>query len=446
MVKPMKKPTGFANLDLSNYWLPFTPNRRYKSAPIMLSSAEGMYYKTENGDKLLDGTAGLWCCNVGHGRRQIAEAVKNSLMQLDYASSFLVSHPQAFELSERLCDLAPDGFNRVFFTNSGSEAVDTALKIALAYHQARGEEQRTLFIGREKGYHGVNFGGTSVGGIDNNRKQFTKNLLNVDYLPHTLDIERNAFIRGLPEHGKEYAESLLKIINSHKASSIAAVIVEPVIGAGGVIPPPKGYLKRLREICDQHGILLIFDEVITAFGRVGNAFAAERFNVTPDIITIAKGLTSGTIPMGAVILKQKFYDAFMEGPEDTIEFFHGYTYSGHPSACAAALATLDIYENENLFQRTIDLSSIWEDALHSLKDLTRVKDIRNFGLLGGIDLSADTDTLGQIGYKVFRACLDKGVLVRGAGDSILLSPPLIIEEDQIDKIVTTLKTVIKELN
>lgn len=334
----------------------------------------------------------------------------------------------------------------MFYTNSGSEAVDSALKIALAYHQVRGEGKRTLFIGREKAYHGVNFGGTSVGGIENNRKQFNNNLLDVDHLPHTLNIERNAFSRGLPEYGKEYAESLLKIINLHDATSIAAVIVEPVVGAGGVIPPPKGYLKRLREVCDQYGILLIFDEVITAFGRVGKAFAAERFNVTPDIITIAKGLTSGTIPMGAAILKQEIYDAFMEGPEDKIEFFHGYTYSGHPASCAAALATLDIYKDEDLFQRTIDISHIWEDALHSLKDLSRVIDIRNFGLLGGIDLQADTDASGQFGYKVFRACLEKGVLVRAAGDAILLSPPLIIEEDQIDQIATTLKTVIKKLN
>jgi beta-alanine--pyruvate transaminase len=412
----------------------------------MLHSAEGMYYKTGNGDKILDGTAGLWCCNVGHGRRQIAEAVHKSLIHLDYAPSFLVSHPQAFQLSERLCALAPDGLNRVFYTNSGSESVDTALKIALAYHLVRGDEQRTLFIGREKSYHGVNFGGTSVGGIINNRKQFNNNLLRVDHIPHTLDIERNAFSRGLPKYGKEYADSLEKVISLHDASTIAAVIVEPIVGAGGVIPPPEGYLKRLREICDQYGILLIFDEVITGFGRVGKAFAAERFGVTPDIITTAKGLTGGTIPMGAVILKQEIYDAFMEGPEDQIEFFHGYTYSGHPVCCAAALATLDIYKDENLFQRTIDIAPIWEDAMHSLKDISRVIDIRNFGLLAGIELQSDTEVLGQSGYKVFRDCMEKGVLVRAAGDAILLSPPLIIEEYQIEQIVITLKGAIQALN
>ncbi len=444
MNKSISDSTGSLNLD--HYWLPFTPNRRYKSAPIMLKSAEGMYYETVNGDKLLDGTAGLWCCNAGHGRRQIAEAVQKNLMQLDYASSFLVSHPQVFQLSERLCALAPEGLSRVFYTNSGSESVDTALKIALAYQLVRGEGQRTLFVGREKAYHGVSFAGISVGGIANNRKQFNNKLACVDHLPHTLDIERNAFSRGLPEHGKEYADVLEKIIALHDTSIIAAVIVEPIAGAGGVIPPPKGYLKRLREICDKHGILLIFDEVITGFGRLGKAFAAERFDVTPDIITTAKGLTSGTIPLGAVILKQEIYDAFMQGPEEVIELFHGYTYSGHPVCCAAALATLDIYQEEDLFQRALDIAPVWEDALHNLKDLPQVIDIRNFGLLGAIELQARPETLGQSGYKVFLECLKKGVLVRGAGDAILLSPPLIIEAQQIEQIANTLRDAIKTLN
>src|SRR5471032_1369630 len=373
------------NPELDAFWMPFTANRQFKANPRLLARAKGMFYWTQDGREILDGVAGLWCVNAGHGRREINEAVARQLSVMEYAPTFQMGHPIAFELVNRLAKIAPSGLDRVFFTNSGSESVDTALKIAIAYHRARGAGQRTRFIGREKGYHGVGFGGMSVGGIVNNRKFFGSSMLpGVDHLPHTLDIEHNAFSRGLPQWGSHLANDLERLIALHDASTIAAVIVEPLSGSAGVILPPVGYLKRLREICDKHGILLIFDEVITGFGRVGKPFAALAFDVTPDLMTTAKGLTNGAIPMGAVFAQRKIYDAFMQGAESAIELFHGYTYSAHPVACAAALATLDIYVKEGLLTRAATLSTPWENAVHSLHGLPHVIDVRNYGLIGGV--------------------------------------------------------------
>ncbi len=436
------KQTGFSG-SLEHYWMPFTANRQFKQNPRLLAQAEGMYYKDIDGRSILDATAGLWCCNAGHGRKAISEAVNKQLQQMDYAPSFQMGHPLAFELTERLAKLAPEGLNKVFFTNSGSESVDTALKIALNYHRIHGEATRTRFIGRELGYHGVGFGGISVGGIGGNRRSFSPQLLQgVDHLPHTLDIENNAFCKGLPKQGAEKAHVLEQLIALHGAENIAAVIVEPMSGSAGVILPPQGYLQRLREITQKHGILLIFDEVITGFGRVGDAFASQRWNVKPDMITTAKALNNGTIPMGAVLIDDAIYDAFMDVPEGGIELFHGYTYSGHPVAAAAALATLDIYHQEQLFERTKSLESYFEQAVHSLKGLPNIIDIRNTGLVAGIQLSPSDNEIGKRGFAIFEACFRNGTLVRATADTIALSPPLIIEKSQIDQIINSLSDAI----
>jgi beta-alanine--pyruvate transaminase len=427
------------------FWMPFTANRQFKAAPRMFASAEGMHYVTVDGRKVIDGSAGLWCVNAGHGRRQIAAAVEKQLMNLDFAPSFNMGHPIAFDFAERLADIAPKGLDRIFFTNSGSESVDTALKIALAYQRAAGQPTRTRLLGRERGYHGVGFGGMSVGGMVNNRKFFGSSMLpGVDHLPHTLDLEHNAFSRGIPQWGMHLANELERLIALHDASTIAAVIVEPISGSAGVVLPPAGYLKRLREICDKHDILLIFDEVITGFGRVGKPFAAQAFEVTPDLITTAKGLTNGAIPMGAVFSQRKIYDAFMQGPENSIELFHGYTYSAHPVACAAALATQDIYAKEGLLTRAGTLSAPWENAVHSLRGLPHVIDIRNYGLIGAVELEPRQGKPGARGFDVFLKCFERGVMVRQTGDTIALAPPLVIESTQIERIVETLGAVIRE--
>jgi beta-alanine--pyruvate transaminase len=429
---------------LGAFWLPFTANRQFKAKPRLLASAKGMFYKSVDGREILDGTGGLWCCNAGHARDRVVAAVQQQIATMDFAPTFQMGHPLPFKVAERLAAIAPAGLDRVFFTNSGSESVDTALKIALAYHRVRGEGQRTKLIGREKGYHGVGFGGISVGGLPNNRKFFGPGLPGVDHLRHTLDIGRNAFSKGLPPHGIELAEDLERLVALHDASTIAAVIVEPIAGSAGVVIPPDGYLKRLREICDKHGILLIFDEVITGFGRVGKAFAAQRFGVTPDLITCAKGLSNGSVPMGAVIASSKIHDTFMTGPEGAIELFHGYTYSGHPLACAAALATLDIYAEENLFEKAIELEGYWQDGIHSLKGLPNVIDIRNYGLIGAIELAPREGKVGARAYDVFTTCFhDKDLLIRTTADVIALSPPLILEKSHIDRIFSTLADTIR---
>lgn len=432
-------------LDLSAYWMPFTANRQFKAHPRILVSAEGVHYTTADGRKILDGVAGLWCVNAGHGRKEIAQAVERQLQTLDYATAFQMGHPGAFELAARLARIAPPGLDRVFFVNSGSEAVDTALKIALAYHRARGEGQRTRFIGRERAYHGAGFGGISVGGIMNNRQAFGAMLPAVDHLPHTADIALNAFSRGLPEYGAELANHLERLIGLHGADTIAAVIVEPMSGSAGVLLPPKGYLKKLRAICDRHGLLLIFDEVITGFGRLGTPFASQFFEVTPDIMTVAKGITNGAIPMGAAVVRRGIHDALMVGPESIIELFHGYTYSGHPVACAAGLATLDIYVREGLFERAASLSPLWEQAVHSLRGSPHVIDIRNLGLVAGIELEPRANEPGKRAYDILVDCFENGVLVRQAGDIIALSPPLIVEEGQIHQIVDGLSAALRRV-
>jgi beta-alanine--pyruvate transaminase len=432
--------------DLSAFWMPFTANRQFKKAPRMFVGAKDMHYTTADGRQVLDGTAGLWCCNAGHARPKIVEAIQGQAAQLDYAPAFQMGHPLAFELANRLRDLAPDPFQHVFFTNSGSESVDTALKIALAWHRARGEGSRTRLIGRERGYHGVGFGGISVGGIVNNRRNFGTLLTGVDHLPHTHLPEKNAFTRGQPEHGAHLADELERIVALHGAETIAAVIVEPMAGSTGVLLPPKGYLERLREICTRHGILLIFDEVITGFGRLGSSFAAEHFNVMPDIITTAKGLTNGVIPMGAVLVTSEIHDAFMQGPEHLIELFHGYTYSGNPMAAAAGIATLETYREEGLFQRAADLAPYWEDALHSLKGLPHVIDIRNMGLIGAVELEPIEGEPTKRAFTAFLKAYEKGLLIRTTGDIIALSPPLIIEKEHIDTLFGTLAEVLKSLD
>jgi beta-alanine--pyruvate transaminase len=434
-----------AGTELDAFWMPFTANRQFKANPRLLAKAEGMHYWTADGREILDGVAGLWCVNAGHGRREITDAVAKQLATMDFAPSFQMGHPIAFELANRLAKIAPPGLDRIFFTNSGSESVDTALKIAVAYHRARGQGQRTRLIGREKGYHGVGFGGISVGGMVNNRKFFASSMLpGVDHLPHTLDLEHNAFTRGLPQWGAQLANELERLVALHDASTIAAVIVEPISGAAGVVLPPAGYLKRLREICDKHDILLIFDEVITGFGRVGKPFAAQAFDVTPDLMTTAKGLTNGALPMGAVFSQRKIYDAFMQGPDNAIELFHGYTYSAHPVACAAALATLDVYAKEGLLTRAASLSPQWEDAVHSLRGLPHVIDVRNYGLIGAVELEPRQGKPAARGFDVFVKCFERGVMVRQAGDTIAMSPPLIIEPQQIERLIETLGSVIRE--
>ena len=432
------------NNNLDQFWMPFTANRQFKAKPRLLESAEGMYYTSNDGRQVLDGTASLWCVNAGHERRQIASAVERQLTQLDFAPTFQMGHPLPFELAERLAEIAPKGLNKVFFTNSGSESADTALKIALAYQRAIGQGTRTRLIGRELGYHGVGFGGISVGGMVNNRRAFGLQLPGVDHLPHTLDVTRNAFSKGLPEFGVEKADELERLVTLHGAENIAAVIVEPMSGSAGVILPPVGYLQRLREITRKHGILLIFDEVITGFGRVGEAFAAQRWGVTPDILTTAKGLTNGAIPMGAVFAHEDIHQAMMHGPDSAIEFFHGYTYSGHPVACAAALATLDIYQREQLFQQALNLESYWSDALYSLQGLPNVLDIRSIGLVGGVQLAANAEGVGKRGFQVFEQCFADDLMVRCTGDTIAMSPPLIINKTQIDTLVDKLANAIRK--
>ncbi|WP_343079522.1 aspartate aminotransferase family protein [Ostreiculturibacter nitratireducens] len=429
--------------DLNSFWMPFTANRQFKKAPRMLVSAKDMHYTSADGRQILDGTAGLWCCNAGHCRPKITEAIQSQAAELDYAPAFQMGHPLAFELANRIIDIAPEGMEHVFYTNSGSEAVDTALKIALAYHRARGEGTRTRLIGRERGYHGVGFGGISVGGIVNNRRFFGTLLAGVDHLPHTHLPAKNSYVKGLPEHGAELADELERIVALHGADTIAAVIVEPVAGSTGVILPPKGYLERLRAITKKHGILLIFDEVITGFGRLGAPFAAQYFGVQPDMITCAKGLTSGVIPMGAVLTSAAVHDAFMQGPEHMIELFHGYTYSGSPIACAAGIATIETYREEGLFERCAEIAPYWEEALHSLKGARHVIDIRNVGLIGAIELEPIAGEPTKRAFSAFIKAFEKGILIRTTGDIIALSPPLIIDKAQVDQLIGTLRDVLE---
>lgn len=430
--------------DLDAYWMPFTANRQFKADPRLLVAAKGIYYRTEDGRDVIDGSSGLWCVNAGHGRPEIAAAISQQLLTLDYAPSFQMGHPLAFDFATALAKIAPPGLDRIFFTNSGSESVDTALKIALAYHRARGEGQRTRLIGREKGYHGVGFGGISVGGLVNNRRAFLT-LPGADHLRHTHDLERNAFSKGQPVHGAERADDLERLIALHGAETIAAVIVEPVAGSAGVLPPPIGYLERLRDLCSKHGILLIFDEVITGFGRLGAPFAAQYFGVTPDIMTTAKGVTNGVFPMGAVFASRAVHDAMMQGPQNAMELFHGYTYSGHPAACAAGLATLEIYRREGLLTRAAELSPAWEAAVHSLADAPNVIDIRNIGLMAAVELAPREGAPGARGYETLVGALKAGALIRTTSDTIAMSPPLISTVEELQRLVAILRSVLVAL-
>jgi beta-alanine--pyruvate transaminase len=439
-------PASSGTNNLEALWMPFTANRQFKKNPRMLVSAEGMYYTAADGRKLLDGCAGLWCCNAGHARPKIVEAIAAQARELDYAPPFQMGHPKSFELAARLVAHLPPGLDHVFFTNSGSESVETGLKIALAYQRTIGQGSRFRLLGRERGYHGVNFGGTSVGGIVANRKYFGTLLTGVDHIRHTHDLARNAYSRGQPEHGAEFADDLEKLVALHDASTIAAVIVEPVAGSTGVLIPPKGYLEKLRAICDKYGILLIFDEVITGFGRLGKPFAVDRFGVTPDIVLTAKGVTNGTVPMGAVFVKKEIYQAFMTGPEHLIEFFHGYTYSGHPLAAAAGLATLDTYEEEGLLTRGSELERYFADGVHSLKGLPHVVDLRNCGLVGAIELEPIPGEPAKRGFQAFLKAFETGLMVRTTGDTIALSPPLIIEKKHIDFLFDTLRGILQTLD
>ena len=440
----MQATSGTNNLEA--LWMPFTANRQFKKAPRMLVAAEGMYYTTDDGRKLLDGCAGMWCCNAGHARPRIVEAIANQAKELDYAPAFQMGHPKSFELAARLVAHLPPGLDHVFFTNSGSESVDTGLKIALAYQRTIGQGTRTRLIGRERGYHGVNFGGISVGGIVSNRKVFGTLLTGVDHIRHTHDPARNAYSRGQPEYGAELADDLERLVGLHDASTIAAVIVEPVAGSTGVLIPPKGYLEKLRAICDKYGILLIFDEVITGVGRLGAPFAVDRFGVTPDIVLTAKGVTNGVIPMGAVFVKKEIYEAFMTGPEHMIEFFHGYTYSGNPMAAAAGLATLDTYEEEGLLTRGTELADYFADGLHSLKGLPHVVDIRNCGLVGAVELEPIPGEPTKRGFAAFLKAFESGLMLRTTGDTIAMSPPLIIEKPQIDFLFDTIRGILQTLD
>ena len=430
---------------MSSFWMPFTNNRDYKTHPRLLVSAEGMYYKDVDGNSILDGTAGLWCVPCGHAQPKITAAIRDMAGQLDFAPTFQMGHPAAFDLAEKLMDYTGHRFGHVFYTNSGSEAVDTALKMALAYHRARGEGTRTRLIGRERGYHGVGFGGISVGGIGGNRRTFGALLPGVDHLPHTHNLEKNAYTRGEPEYGAHLADDLERIIALHDASNIAAVIVEPVAGSTGVLIPPKGYLKRLRELCTKHGILLIFDEVITGFGRLGTPFAFDYFDVEPDMVTVAKGLTNAAVPMGAVFTKKHIHDAFMDAPAG-IELFHGYTYSGHPLACAAALATLDVFKDQDILSHAQGIAEYWADAVHSLKGLPHVIDIRTIGLIAGIELQPIEGKPGARAFAAFKQAFADGVLIRTTGDTIALSPPLVLEKKHIDDLFGKLATVLKNLD
>ncbi len=433
-----------ATNSLDAFWMPFTANRQFKAAPRLLVGAKDMHYTTHDGRQVLDGAAGLWCVNAGHCRPRIVAAIQHQAAQMDFAPAFQMGNPLAFEAAARLSAMLPDGLEHVFYTNSGSEAVDTALKIALAYHRMRGEGTRTRLIGRERGYHGVGFGGISVGGIGPNRRHFGTMLPGVDHLPHTHDLARNAFSAGQPLHGAELADNLERIVALHDPSTVAAVIVEPLAGSTGVLVPPVGYLERLREICTRHGILLIFDEVISGFGRLGSPFAIDRFGVVPDLVCLAKGITNATVPMGAVVASSAVHEAFMAGPAG-IEFFHGYTYSSHVLACAASIATLDTYRDEGLFERAAELSPCFEEAAHSLRGLDHVVDIRNLGLVAGIELAPRPGAAGARGYEVFVACYEAGVLVRATGDTLAISPPLIISRAQIDEVFGTLRTAIENI-
>ncbi|MGQ0654076.1 MAG: aspartate aminotransferase family protein [Betaproteobacteria bacterium] len=428
-------------LEQAAFWMPYTANRQFKRAPRLLARAEGMYYWTPEGRQILDGCAGLWCVNAGHGRKRIVEAVQRQVAQLDFAPTFQMGHPAAFDFAERLSAIAPKGFSRVFFTNSGSESADSALKIALAYHRARGEGHRFRLIGREKGYHGVNFGGMSVGGLTANRKVFGPGVAGVDHIRHTHGIEANRFAKGRPPHGAELAEDLERLCALHDPTTIAAVIVEPVAGSAGVLVPPQGYLERLREICTKHGILLIFDEVITGFGRLGKPFASQRLGVVPDLYTVAKGMTNGTVPMGGVFVRDDLYAAFMQGP-DGIELFHGYTYSGHPLACAAGIATLETYEEEGLLERAQQLEKTWEEAVHALRGAPHVIDIRNIGLMAAVEVEPRAGAAGARGYEAFVKMFEADVLVRYTADTLAFSPPLIAEDAQIERIFETVRRVL----
>lgn len=427
--------------EMEAFWMPFTANKAFKKAPRLLTKADGMYYTTHDDREIIDGTAGLWCCNAGHNRTRIKEAVTRQIEELDFAPTFQMGHPMGFELANRLKKIAPKGLESIFFTNSGSESVETALKIARNYWRLKGMPGKAKLVGRIKGYHGVNFGGISVGGLVANRKNFGQTL-DVDHLPHTL-LEENRFTKGLPDHGAQLADNLEDLVGLHDASNIAAVIVEPISGSAGVVLPPKGYLKRLRELCTKHNILLIFDEVITGYGRIGSTFAADEFDVTPDLITTAKGLTNGVIPMGAVFVRKDIHDTFMQESPDGIELFHGYTYSAHPIACAAGIATMDIYENDGLFTRAKELHTYFEDAVHSLKGLPNVMDIRNYGLVGAVELTPRDGAPGARAFEVFQKVYETGALIRQTGDTLAISPPLIIEKEQIDRIVNLMADAIK---
>jgi beta-alanine--pyruvate transaminase len=441
----MTAPSALPRDQMEAFWMPFTANRQFKANPRMLAKAKGMHYWTPDGRQILDAVAGLWCVNAGHGRAEISDAVATQIATMEYAPPFQMGHPAAFQLANDVASWLPKDMGHVFFTNSGSESVDTALKIALAYHRARGEASRTRFIGRERGYHGVGFGGISVGGMVNNRKWFGSMLPGVDHLPHTHDLAKNAYTRGVPEHGANLADELERIVALHDASNIAAVIVEPVAGSTGVLIPPKGYLERLRSICTRHGILLIFDEVITGFGRLGSPFGTSFFGVQPDMITMAKGLTNGAVPMGAVAASDQIYDAFMQGPEGAIELFHGYTYSAHPVACAAGIATQEIYRKEGLLTRANDMAGYWADGVHSLRGLPQVIDLRNLGLIGAVELDPIPGKPGLRGYNTFVRAFEQGLLLRVTGDIIAMSPPLIIEKQHIDQVFGILGGVLKEL-
>ncbi|MBB3002102.1 MAG: aspartate aminotransferase family protein [Paraburkholderia tropica] len=430
--------------DLSSFWMPFTANRQFKAAPRLLESAKGMYYRTTDGREVLDGSAGLWCVNAGHAREEIVAAIAQQAGTLDFAPTFQMGHPLAFEAASKIAEIMPEGLDRIFFTNSGSESVDTALKIALAYHRSRGEGQRTKLIGRERGYHGVGFGGISVGGIGPNRKAYSGQLLPaIDHLPHTHNLEHNAFSKGQPAWGAHLAEDLERIVALHDASTIAAVIVEPVAGSTGVLIPPQGYLQRLREICTKHGIVLIFDEVITGFGRLGKATASEYFGVTPDIITMAKAINNAAVPMGGVAVSRTIHDTVVNsGAPGAIELFHGYTYSAHPLACAAAIATQDLYRREGLFERANSLAPKFEAAAHALRDAKHVKDVRNLGLVAGIELDSRDGAPGARAYEVFVKCFEAGVLIRFTGDILAFSPPLVVTEEEIERLFGTVRDVL----
>ncbi len=429
---------------LDNFWMPFTPNRAFKANPKLLVAAKDMHYTDSDGHQILDMTSGLWCVNAGHGRAKITEAIQKQAAVMDFAPTFNMSHPLAFEFAHKLAGILPYDLKRVFFTNSGSESADTALKIALAYQRNRGQGTKTRLIGRERGYHGVGFGGISVGGMVRNRMYFGALLSGVDHLPHTHDPKQNAFSKGIPEHGADLADTLERIVALHDASTIAAVIVEPVAGSTGVLVPPKGYLQRLRALCDKHDILLIFDEVITGFGRLGAAFGADYFGVKPDILCMAKGITNAAVPMGAVAVSTRIYDTMMQTSDTPIELFHGYTYSGHPLACAAGIATLDVYAEEGLFARANDMAGYWQEAVHSLRDARHVIDIRNLGLIGGIELEPRPGAATARALEAFNTCFEKGLLIRVTGDIIALSPPLILEKAHIDQMVDTLRATLQE--